>query len=185
MSLQVTVGMEIASPTLRHSNLLDRVAVLEVDHPQEQWKKRCRIRYGGLSVASRNHLVTANLSEIPLENTLAVSPLISSEKRSRPSLLCPIQRRPPLDPPWPSCSRTLESSPANRWTELRPLRAGTGQWWVSRLDRKGFSPQGPKFPNQGTCSHYHGGRRCAAALHGTPAARGDAVSRLIVGRPAT
>ena len=69
----VIIGSGMDSFAFRRPDLMERVDVFEIDHPETQHKKLERIHRLGLTIPSRLHFVPADLTKIPAMDALAGS----------------------------------------------------------------------------------------------------------------
>ena len=79
----VIIGAGMDSFAFRRSDLMERIDVFEIDHPETQSKKLERIRRLGLTIPSRLHFVPADLTKISTLDALAGSGF----EMSRPTFL--------------------------------------------------------------------------------------------------
>ena len=70
----VIVGAGLDSFAFRRCGPLRRVDIFEVDQPEEQHKKRIRVRRAGLEIGANHHFVSADLASESLPDALAGSP---------------------------------------------------------------------------------------------------------------
>ena len=69
----VIIGAGMDSFAFRRSDLMERIDVFEIDHPETQGKKLERIRRLGLTIPSRLHFIPADLTKISAMEALAGS----------------------------------------------------------------------------------------------------------------